>query len=190
MEQQLRDRAKEHLTSGEVSVVIGYGWNRRKTQTAPVFITKPEDVEKLVFNKLCVNNLSVYLTRKYPDIKALGRPAIVAKGCDIKNLVVMMSEGQIKREELHIMGMVCDGVIFKQDLWPRAAEGTADTAAELKPEVTPVKCLNCEVRNPHVTDDVIGTPTDFTPPEEPTGIVFDMIDKIDKMESKEKWNFW
>ena len=54
----------------------------------------------------------------------------------------------------------------------------------------PVKCLNCDVRNPHITDVVIGEKSDFVPPEEPTGIVFDMIAKIDKMEPKGRWDFW
>src|SRR3972149_5955692 len=86
MENTLRQKARELLEKGEVKVVIGYGWNKRKTHTTPVFITKPQDVEKLIFNPLCVNNLSLYLTRKFPDIKALGKPAIVAKGCDIKTI--------------------------------------------------------------------------------------------------------
>jgi len=64
MEANLREKAKELLGSGEVGVVIGYGWNRRKTRTTPVFITKAEEVDTLVFNAYCVNNLSVYLTRK------------------------------------------------------------------------------------------------------------------------------
>ncbi len=191
VEQELRDKAKELLTSGEVKVVIGYAWNRKKTHTTPVFITEPAETDKLVFNGLCVNNLSIYLTRKYKDIQALGRPAIVAKGCDIKNIVVCISEGQVKREDVHIIGMVCSGVVYKQELWPvNDADGTADMDAPLKPEVMPVKCHNCEVRNPHITDTVIGEPTDFTPPEEPVGMVFDKIKEIDKMEQGDRWKFW
>ncbi len=189
MEKALRDTAKKLLEGGEVKVVIGYGWNRRKTRTTPVFITKPEDAEKLVFNPLCVNNLSVYLTRKYKDVQAMGKPAIVAKGCDIKNIAVLISEGQVKRDNVHIIGMTCSGVIYKQELWPMGPGG-ADLGAELKPEVTPVKCHNCDVRNPHITDTVIGEKTDFTPPEEPTGMVFDKIKGLDKENASARWEFW
>ncbi|MDH4226624.1 MAG: 4Fe-4S dicluster domain-containing protein [Deltaproteobacteria bacterium] len=190
MEDILRKTAKELLEKGAVKVVIGYGWNRRKTHTTPVFIRKPEDAAKLVFNPLCVNNLSVYLTRKYPDVKAMGKAAIVAKGCDIRNLVVMMSEGQLKREDVHIIGMTCEGMIYKQELWPRASDGTADMGAKLKPEVMPTKCHNCDVRNPHVTDAVIGNKSTFTPPEEPTGMVYDKIKELDKKTASERWAFW
>lgn len=194
MEDQLRKKAKELLQKGEVKVVIGYGWNRRKTRTTPVFITRTEDVEKLVFNPLCVNNLSLYLTRKFPDIKALGRSAIVAKGCDIRTIAVLISESQIKREDVVILGMVCNGVVYKQELWQ----------GELKPEIMPTKCHNCDVRNPQPpqrgeekggghslsADFVIGEKTDFTPPDEPTGMVFEKIRDLDKRPGRERWDFW
>jgi len=48
MEAELRKKAKELLGSGEIGVIIGFGWNKRKTRTTPVFITKAEDTDKLV----------------------------------------------------------------------------------------------------------------------------------------------
>jgi len=180
MENKLREKARELLESGEAGVVIGYGWNRSKTRTTPVFITKGEDAAQLIFNPLCVNNLSVYLTRKFKDIKALGRPAIVAKGCDIRNIVVLITEAQIKREDVFIIGMTCEGVVYRQDLWKGG----------LDPKTMPVKCHNCDVRNPHVADFTIGARSAFVPPEEPTGMVFDRIKEIDKKPASEKWAFW
>ncbi|MEK6599058.1 MAG: 4Fe-4S binding protein [Deltaproteobacteria bacterium] len=180
MENTLRQKAKELLEKGDVKVVIGYGWNKKKSHTAPVFITKPEDVEKLVFNPLCVNNLSLYLTKKFPDIKALGKPAIVAKGCDIKTIAVLISESQIKREDIVIIGMTCNGVVYRQELWK----------GELKPEIMPTKCHNCDVRNPHIADIIVGEKVNFTPPAEPTGMVFDKIKELDKKSGAERWNFW
>ena len=180
MENTLRQKAKELLEKGEVKVVIGYGWNKRKSHVTPVFITKPADVDKLVFNPLCVNNLSLYLTRKFADIKALGKPAIVAKGCDIKTIAVLISESQIKREDVVIIGMTCNGVVYKQELWK----------GELKPEIMPTKCQNCDVRNPHIADFVIGEKVNFTPPDAPSGMVFDKIKDLDKKSGAERWDFW
>ncbi|MBI5599707.1 MAG: 4Fe-4S dicluster domain-containing protein [Deltaproteobacteria bacterium] len=180
MENILRQKAKELLTSGTVKVVIGYGLNRGKTRTTPVFITRPEDADTLVFNPLCVNNLSVYLTRKFKDIQALGRPAVVAKGCDIKNIAVLISEGQLKREDVFIIGMVCDGVVYRQELWKGG----------LKPEIMPTKCHNCDVQNPHITDFVIGERTNFAQPEAPSGMVFDKIKEVDGMNPSGRWDFW
>ncbi len=180
MENALRKKAKELLEKGEVKVVIGFGWNRAKTATTPVFITKPADAERLVWNPLCVNNLSVYLTRKFKDIQALGRPAIVAKGCDIRNILVLISEGQLRREGVFIIGMTCNGVVYRQELWK----------GELKPEIMPTKCHNCDVRNPHATDFVVGDKTGFKPPEAPAGMVFNKIKEIDSKDATGRWDFW
>jgi ferredoxin len=180
MEEALRDKARGLLASGEVKVVIGYGWNRSGTGTTPVFITRPEEAERLVFNALCVNNLSVYLTRKFKDIQALGRPAVVAKGCDIKNIAVLISEAQMKREDVHIIGVACEGVVYRQGLW----------GGVLKPEIMPTKCHNCDVRNPRMADTVVGESSAFVPPDTPTGVVFDGIRDLDSMDSAGRWGFW
>ena len=49
----------------------------------PVFITNPDETDRLIFNPLCVNNLSVYLTRKLKTSRRSAGPRY-AKGCDIK----------------------------------------------------------------------------------------------------------
>ena len=49
----------------------------------------------------------MYLKRK--EIKALGKPAIVVKGCDERALVVLEKESQFERKDLHVIGMACDG---------------------------------------------------------------------------------
>ncbi|MEK7773429.1 MAG: Fe-S oxidoreductase, partial [Deltaproteobacteria bacterium] len=180
MEKALREKAKGLLASGEVKVVIGWGWNRNKTRTTPVFITRPEDADRLVFNPLCVNNLSVYLTRKFKDVQAIGRPAIVARGCDIKNIAVLISEAQVKREDVYIIGVACNGAVYRQELWK----------GELTPQIMPTKCHNCDVRNPHIADCVIGGKIDFAPPELPVGMVFDKIKDLDSKDGQQRWAFW
>jgi len=103
--------------------VIGYG------KRGPVFITRPEDVEQLVWNDQCLANLTVYLKRK--EIRALGRPAIVVKGCDERSLVVLEKESQIDRKEMYVIGMACETM------------GQA-------------KCETCGVHLPRFADEVIG----------------------------------
>ena len=100
--QALRETCRRLLAEGKVKVVIGYG------KRGPVFVTRPEDVEQLVWNEQCLANLTVYLKRK--EIRALGRPAIVVKGCDERALVVLEKESQIDRKEMHVIGMACQGM--------------------------------------------------------------------------------
>jgi coenzyme F420-reducing hydrogenase delta subunit/ferredoxin len=127
----LRETCRRLLAENKVKVVIGYG------KRGPVFITKPEDVEKLVWNDECLANLTVYLKRK--EIRALGRPAIVVKGCDERALVVLEKESQLERKDIHVIGMACQGL-------------------------GEPKCETCEVHLPRFADEVIGQ-TDKQAPE-------------------------
>jgi coenzyme F420-reducing hydrogenase delta subunit/ferredoxin len=119
----LRETCRRLLAKGSVKVVIGYG------KRGPVFVTRPENVEQLVWNEQRRANLTVYLKRQ--EIRTLGRAAIVVKGCDERALVVLEKESQIERKEMHVIGMACPGM------------GEA-------------KCETCEVHVPRFADEVIG----------------------------------
>ena len=108
MIEEIRQKAKELLTSGEVMVVIGYENGGLPETTRPVFITSPEDVERLVWNKHCYADLATFLVRK--EVASLGKPAIIAKGCDVKAIMVLIQESQIQREDVVILGVSCSGV--------------------------------------------------------------------------------
>ena len=101
-EDKMRAAARQLLQDGTVKVVIGHGLK------GPPFVTRPEDADKLVWNANCVHNLTAYLKRK--EIRALGRPAIVVKKCDQRALVVLEKESQVSRDDLHVIGMPCQGM--------------------------------------------------------------------------------
>lgn len=107
MQTQLQQRARQLLIDKTVDVVIGYG-DTGGGRIGAIFITDPDGCGRLVWNDRCVQNLAVYLTRR--EAKKLGRPAIVVKGCDARAVVVLANEGQVNRDEMHVIGMVCDGV--------------------------------------------------------------------------------
>ena len=112
IETKIREEAKRVLESGDVSVVIGWGAGSVPFKTTPVFIGKPEDADKLVWNPACVNNLAVYLPRMAKDKKV----GIVAKPCDIRSIIALIQEKQIKRENVHIIGLGCGGVVDAANL--------------------------------------------------------------------------
>lgn len=126
---ELHSKAGELLESGDVEVVIGWAKSSTLNRTMPIFIANPADVERLVWNDHCRNNLSVYLVRK--EVRALGKAAILAKGCDVKSIIVLIQESQIKREDVFIIGLSCDGI--------------GETI-----------CSNCDVRTPALYDVLIG----------------------------------
>ena len=129
---QLHETCRKLLEDGTVQVVIGYGQSSPDTPAYPIFVTRPEDVQQLVWNNQCFGNLTTYLTRK--EVRAMGKPAIVVKGCDEKTLVVLEKESQIDRSQIVVIGMACSGV------------GNPPLA----------KCQACEVHMPRFADATIG----------------------------------
>ncbi|MBI4877803.1 MAG: hydrogenase iron-sulfur subunit [Acidobacteria bacterium] len=101
-EDRMRATARKLLEDGTAKVVIGHG------ARGPVFVTRPEEADRLVWNEGCVHNLTTYLKRK--EIRALGAPAIVVKKCDERALVVLEQESQISREDIHVVAMPCQGM--------------------------------------------------------------------------------
>jgi coenzyme F420-reducing hydrogenase delta subunit/ferredoxin len=101
-ERELREAARRLLAEGKVSVIVGYG------ARGPVFVTRPEDVGRLVWNEGCLANLAAYLKRK--EVRSLGKAAVVVKGCDERALLVLEKESQIERAQRHAIGMECRGM--------------------------------------------------------------------------------
>jgi ferredoxin len=132
MQDKLRSTCRRLLEEGTVQVVIGYGQDDPAAPAYPVFVTRHEDVGRLVWNDRCLPNLVKHLTRK--EIRALGKPAIVVKGCDLRALAVLEKESQIDRAGLVVIGMACEGVGR-----PRQS-----------------KCLECDVHQPAAADEIIG----------------------------------
>jgi len=168
---QLVELAKELLESGKVSLIIGYT-AKGDNATYPFIAHTAADAEKLVFNHHCVNNLSVYINRL--DIPEAGKIGIVVKGCDVRAVSMLIQESQIKRENVYIIGVNCNGVVKDVDM-------------EWKKENVAQKCAVCEVRTPKLYDELVGELEEFDKPE-PTAM--QIIDKIEAMTPKERWAFW
>ena len=103
-ETELRNQAADLLKSGEVAMVLGYGRGTLTGRTRPVFISKPEEAESLVYNESCRNNLATYL----PHLTVKGKIAIVARPNDVRTLVTLIQEKQIERDQIHIIAFTQD----------------------------------------------------------------------------------
>lgn len=150
MIEAIRTQARNLLENKEVDVIIGYAEGSDSTRTTPVFIRKPEEVSRLIFDPRCINSLPLYLNKRheYPQ-KGWKRTGIIAKGCDIRAITQLIAENQLTREEVYIIGVPCDGVVSHFSKWDgRLHDGNQAT-----------KCAECDVHTP--------TDCDFFPGERP-----------------------
>ena len=131
----LRRRARELLESGEVSYIIGWEATWTEGKTRPVKIRRPEDADRLVWNKYCINSTAKYLL---DDRWPKGRIGICARGCDSRAINRIISDKQMARESLYVLGLPCDG---KENQI----------------------CERCAHKNPLVYDELLGEPVEETP---------------------------
>ncbi len=171
VQDELRQKAKELLASKKVDVVIGYGPTESGSVGA-VFYTDPADCDNLLWNERCTTNLVVYLKRK--EIKKLGKAAIVVKGCDSKALAVLEVEKQLDRNDIFVIGVVCDGV------WNDANSKTYTDAA---------KCEVCDVHVPLHCDLVLGPQDEKTEPHDAKER-YGKLEKILAMTTPERIAYW
>lgn len=162
MIEQIREKAKELLVRREVKVVIGYENGNMPETTRPVFIASSHEVDRLVWNTHCYANLANFLVRR--EVASLGKPAIVAKGCDVKAITVLVQENQIKREDVILLGVTCEGV----------------------GEPLLSKCPVCDVSTPRDYDFLFGK--EIAPKKDVNK--FPDIEEFEKKSPEERWVFW
>ena len=174
-DEKLQKIAKELLESGEANLFIGYTKGSNPQRMRPVFITKPEEAEKLSFSRHAVQDLAVFLKKQ--EVKKFGKIGIAVKGCDEKAVNTLIQEYQISRDDIKIIGMQCNGVI-KQNL---ADKGETEVSEYTVYD----KCLICREHTPVLYDFLIET-------EEPelslSGNVkpYAEIEKLESMSAEEK----
>jgi len=123
--EDLQARARALLASGEADLVIGYGQGTNPQKTTPVFISKADDIGQLVLNPFCHNNLANWLTRK--DLRArCKRIALVAREPDIRAVVVLIQEEQVKPDAVRVIGVRIDRLGDPQSLCQVLPQTTLD----------------------------------------------------------------
>lgn len=163
--------SKELLNSGQAAYIIGHAADRYN-RVKPFIAHNADEAERFVFNHHALNNLAVYLKR-LPKPKQ-GKIGIVAKGCDVRAIVALIQENQIKRDDLYIIGVNCNGVVEDYDL-------------EFNKENTQIKCKYCQIRTPNTYDALVGELEDFEKPEDTQG---ELMAKLEAMTPIERFAFW
>jgi formate dehydrogenase subunit beta len=178
------------LQSGEVEVFIGYEASSLPLQATPAFIRKPDDVQRLIWDATCENNLVAFL-KQYRGKKV----GLMVKGCDSRALIGLMREGQIVRENLRIIGVSCPGVVDVKkvalalattpediDGQVNGADITANGEQLALNDVMFDVCLDCQHHNPVVYDLLMGDQVS-DPAEEP----FQKVHEIEALTAEQRW---
>ena len=176
---KMRKIAGEILQKGEASVVIGWEKGTFWYLSPPAFIDKVEDVDRLVWDDFCHNNLSKYLVDfKYKEEKV----AIFVKGCDSRAFNRLLQDKQIEREKVILIGIPCPGLKDQDQAKTLGKEGDIPKAE---------KCLECKYHNPLVYDYYLGEKEELdevaATKEAPN---YSDVEAIEAMSPDERYEFW
>lgn len=105
---QIREIASRLFAEEKIDYFVGYRKNSFDDNQVPYVITTAGETAELVFDDRSVFNLTNYLKREHTRKKRVG---IVVKGCDSRALNLLLTEKQVKRENLYIIGINCTGVL-------------------------------------------------------------------------------
>lgn len=206
---ELKENAKELLKQEKVKYIIGYKKGTNGLMPVPAFIKKPEDVENLIWDPLCIYNLTRFLVdekrkkakQKNPDERPVG---LIVKGCDSRAVNVLLQEKFINREDIYIIGISCEntGVVDEKKLVKKLKGkkvkkiefgkkngfivSTEDGQVEVpSSEILAERCQECTAHFPVVYDVLLGE----KPKRKPDN-PFKSLEKMESLSREERWTFW
>lgn len=157
----------------ELDVVIGWGTGFDSLHMAPLFVRRPEDISRLMWTPLCVQNLTGYLAKTPALQPAEGKKiGICVKGCDSRSLVALLQEKFISRDKVMVFGLPCSGTVDWRKVMKelplkgvvsavvdggklRVTDASGDHELPLEKALAR-RCLRCRVPNPVIQDLMVG----------------------------------
>ena len=189
-------RAKELLNSGEVARVIGWKEGDFSYDVSPATFVK-ENIDDFVYTPFCGANLSKYLIE---ESKKEGKILVFLKPCDCYSFNQLIKEHRIKRENIYVIGIECNGKVDIDKIRLRGADGVLSAKEDEDKVVVNTlygektfntedilleKCRACKGKKHVVFDELIGEEKDDAPRPR-----FTMVDKLEKMTEEERFAFW
>jgi ferredoxin len=190
----IRQTAKKMLADQTVDCVLGYRAGTVPMTSAPFFAHTPDECDQLIWDANCRNNLANFLPRRTDKV------AVVAKGCETRNILGLIVEKQIDRNQVHIIGVPCRGMVDPEKI--QAVEsrpiqkmeeegdqivltGKDFTTKVDRRDVLRQNCAVCVHRNPPVYDELIGEPV-----EEQEDHRYDDLEELLRKSPEERWAYY
>ena len=194
--EKIRETAKRLLAEEKVDVFIGYQKGTVPMMNEPLLVNHPDKVDQLYWDNFCGLNLCNYLTKRTDKI------GIITNGCNSRNIVTHIIENQIKRDQLYIVGIPCEGMIDhravaravkQREILDVEQNGTKFVVKGHDFEETFEKekflqnnCAVCTHRNPVIYDEMLGDPVDEQTDVNP----YSDVEKIEGMDPEKKQGFF
>ncbi len=198
MQERLISKAKELLASGAVDRVLGWKAGEFDYDITPAVFADAEALDKdFVYNDLCGANLSKYLIA---ESRKGGKVLAFLKPCDTYSFNQLLKEFRIRRENVYVVGIPCEGKTDGETLKAKGIKGILSVTGEggeltvktlygeekvALADVLSERCANCKSKKHVVYDELIGEEGEEVPSAR-----FDKVAELEAMTPDERFAFW
>ncbi len=128
MQARMIELGKELLASGQVDRVVGWKAGEFAYDLTPAVFTTAEELERdFRFHDFAGANLSKYLIAQSRNP---GRVAVFLKPCDTYSFRQLVKEHRIRRENVYVIGVGCDGMCDMERVRAAGITGVLDIKRE------------------------------------------------------------
>ena len=197
--QEIVNRAKELLTEGVVTRVLGWKKGDLPYNPEPAYFTTVEELDTLTYDAFCGANLSKYMIEAS---KQEGKTLVFLKPCDTYSYNQLVKEHRVDREKAYIIGVGCKGKLDIEKIKALGIKGIEEitekeNTLEIKTiygdktctfeEAVITRCFGCKGTEHVVYDELIGADVElaFTPVDRFAG-----VKELEAMSSEERFAFW
>lgn len=199
MQEIMKNKAIELLDGGTVSRVIGWQIGEFTYDLTPAVFETADEIRKgFVYNDFCAANVSKYLRK---ESEKEGKILAFLKPCDTFSFNQLCAEYKIRRENVYIIGIPCEGKADVAKIKELGIDGILGIESDgdnyivktvygdetaSKSAVMAERCLSCKSKRHTVYDELIG--------DEGEDCAdcgrFDLVAKLEAMSSEERFDFW
>ena len=150
----IQDIVRGMLQAGLVDEVVAFGQDPATMDIAPVFITEPQDAEKVVAISYYPCSLAKLVAQYGDEDKKIG---MVVRPCDARAVVELAKRQQINMENTYLVGIECYGVVKDRAgnneiyIFPEKMEIDGEAKPLDEGSLAP-GCLRCEYPIPTMAD--------------------------------------
>ena len=198
MQQRIKEKATQLLSSGTVNRVLGWKIGEFFYDLTPAVFDSVEEIEKdFVFSGFSGANLSKYAIAQS---RKEGKVAIFLKPCDSYSFQQLLKEHRILRENVYIVGIACDGMLDMEKIRAAGCEGVTAVVENgdslqvqtlygdhvlNKKDCLLERCDVCKSKKVVIFDEMIGEQG-----EEVETARFDKVAELEAMSPEERFAFW
>ena len=194
LENAVKSKALELLNNQTVNRVLGWTKGEFCYDVSPAVFYSEKDLENFVYNGFCGANLSKYLIE---ESKKEGKILVFLKPCDTYSFNQLIKEHRIKRENVYIVGVECQGKFDIQNFNSKGIEfidSVEETIDSVKVngsivldrnDVKLERCTVCDKKH-KVYDELVEFNEKVAPKEDR----FALVKKLEAMTPDERFAFW